>query len=88
MLTTRSFFVNEGTTIVLYWQDGYGCLSIDKSNLLKIIAYVLKQKEYHALNQNIKTDLEIIDSLAPLWWGLILSWPCGFGPRLLGFSIA
>jgi hypothetical protein len=45
-------------------QDGYGCLSIAKSSLSKVITYVLKQKERHGLEQDIQTGLEIIDQPA------------------------
>lgn len=61
-----SFYVNKETSSTLYWQDGYGCLSIDKSSLKRIVTYVLKQKEHHALKKDVQVDLEIIDPSAPL----------------------
>lgn len=61
-----SFWVNKETSSTLYWQDGYGCLSIDKSSLSRVVKYVLKQKEHHGLKRDTKTDLEIIDPPAPL----------------------
>lgn len=61
-----SYYINKETSFTLYWQDGYGCLSIDKSSLPRIITYVLKQKERHSLKQGIQTSLEIVDPPAPV----------------------
>ena len=61
-----SYYINKETSSTLYWQDGYGCLSIDKSSLSKVETYVLKQKEHHSLKQDTQTGLEIIDQPAPV----------------------
>jgi hypothetical protein len=61
-----SYSVNKETSSTLYWQDGYGCLSIGKSSLSRVVTYVLKQKERHGLEQDIQTGLEIIDPPAPV----------------------
>jgi len=61
-----SYSVNKDTSSTLYWQDGYDCLSIDKSSLSRVVTYVLKQKERHGLEQDTQTDLEIIDQPAPV----------------------
>ena len=56
-----SYYINKETSFTLYWQDGYGCLSLDKSSLSRVVTYVLKQKEHHGSEQDIQTGLEIID---------------------------
>lgn len=61
-----SYYINKETSFTLYWQDGYGCLSIDKSSLTRVVTYVLKQKKHHSLKQDTQTDLEIIDPIAPV----------------------
>ena len=61
-----SYYVNNETSSTLYWQDGYGCLSIDKSSLPRIVTYVLKQKEHHSLKQGTQNALEIMDQPAPV----------------------
>jgi putative transposase len=61
-----SYSVNKETSFTLYWQDGYGCLSIDKSSLSRVVTYVLKQKEHHSIKQGTQTGLEIIDQTAPV----------------------
>ena len=55
---TTSHFVNHEIRETLYWQDGYGALSISKSGLSFVKRYVENQKEHH----NNKNDLvEILE---------------------------
>jgi putative transposase len=45
-----SFAVNHETNSCLYWQDGFGALSVGKHECDKIKNYVEKQKEHHNIN--------------------------------------
>ena len=57
---TTSHFVNHELKETLYWQDGYGALSISKSGLSFVKRYVENQKEHH----NNKKDLvEILEKI-------------------------
>ncbi|HCT64572.1 MAG TPA: IS200/IS605 family transposase [Lachnospiraceae bacterium] len=53
-----SHFVNHDLKGTLYWQDGYGVLSISKSGLDFVKKYIENQKEYH---NNKKRLVEILE---------------------------
>ena len=44
-----SHYINKvsGLGDMLYWQDGYGVVSLRKAEVPKIVAYIQKQKEHH-----------------------------------------
>lgn len=44
---TSSFFINSQTNHILYWQDGYGVMSISTSVLPIVKKYVDNQKNHH-----------------------------------------
>ena len=43
-----SHYINHDLGKLLYWQDGYGCFSIGRSELEQVKAYVLNQKNHHS----------------------------------------
>jgi putative transposase len=43
-----SHYINHELGKLLYWQDGYGCFSIGRSELEQVKAYVLNQKKHHS----------------------------------------
>lgn len=55
---STSHFINQRTDNTLYWQDGYGALSVSKSGLKFVKRYVEKQKEHHRTNQDLVEILE------------------------------
>jgi REP element-mobilizing transposase RayT len=59
MKTASSYFVNHNLEKVLYWQDGYGALSVSKKGLEKVHDYVENQKTHHAR----KTILELFETI-------------------------
>ncbi|MCX7710869.1 MAG: IS200/IS605 family transposase [Clostridia bacterium] len=55
---TASYFINHNTKDTLYWQDGYGVISISKPALEKVKHYVLTQKEHHSEKNGTRLELE------------------------------
>ena len=55
---TTSYFINHKTQDILYWQDGYGVMSVSKSRLEVIKRYVENQKKHHGLDSGIIVELE------------------------------
>ena len=55
---TTSYFINHKTEENLYWQDGYGILSVSKSGLDVVRKYIENQKEHHGLNKGVISILE------------------------------
>jgi putative transposase len=55
---TTSYFTNHKTQGNLYWQDGYGVLSVSKSGLEVVKRYVENQKDHHGLANGIIPVLE------------------------------
>lgn len=53
-----SFFINHKTKGNLYWQDGYGVLSVSKSGIETVRQYVEKQKEHHQESYSLIQILE------------------------------
>ena len=53
-----SYFINHKTKENLYWQDGYGILSVSKSGISRVKKYVESQKEHHSLEGEIISILE------------------------------
>jgi putative transposase len=53
-----SYFVNHQTKDSLYWQDGYGAISLSKSALNTTKRYVENQKEHHKLGKDLILALE------------------------------
>lgn len=53
-----SYFVNHNTLGNLYWQDGYGVLTVSKSSISVVNQYVEKQKLHHKENTGIIPILE------------------------------
>ena len=48
MKASSSYFVNHNMGKNLYWQDGYGALSVSKKGIEKLKEYINHQKEHHA----------------------------------------
>jgi putative transposase len=55
---STSYFINHNTDRTLYWQDGYGAISISKSGLKFVKEYVENQKKHHDTKYNIVEVLE------------------------------
>jgi len=55
---STAYFVNHNTEGTLYWQDGYGVLSLSRSGLTKVKEYVENQKKHHEENISIIKVLE------------------------------
>lgn len=49
-----SYMVNHNTDRNLYWQDGYGVVSVSKSGLKNVKEYVSNQKNHHQENKLIE----------------------------------
>ena len=49
---SSSHYINKesGLQETLYWQDGYGVITIRQAEIPKVVAYIQKQKEHHRLN--------------------------------------
>jgi len=45
---STSYFVNHHKDCALYWQDGYGAISVSKSGMKYVVDYILHQKEHHS----------------------------------------
>jgi putative transposase len=45
-----SHYINKesGLSEMLYWQDGYGVVSLRKAEVPKVVSYIQRQKEHHA----------------------------------------
>ena len=52
-----SYYINHEMGKLLYWQDGYGCFSIGRSELIQVKSYVLNQKRHH-YEKSIRKELE------------------------------
>ena len=48
---TSSYFVNQRSNENLYWQDGYGVLSISMAAVDKVKNYIENQKQKHSSNE-------------------------------------
>lgn len=55
---STSHFINQQTDKTLYWQDGYGALSVSKSGLEYVKRYVENQKKHHGTKQDLVEILE------------------------------
>jgi putative transposase len=53
-----SYFTNHKTKDNLYWQDGYGVLSVSKSGLEVVKRYVENQMNHHGVDNGIISVLE------------------------------
>lgn len=58
---STSHFINQQSDNTLYWQDGYGALSVSKSGLKFVKRYVVNQKEHHRDNKDLVEILEKIE---------------------------
>ncbi len=58
MKGSSSHFINQQTDDGLYWQDGYGALSVSKSGLRFVKQYVENQKEHHRVQKELLEILE------------------------------
>ena len=58
---STSYFINQQSDNTLYWQDGYGALSVSKSGLKFVKRYVVNQKEHHRDNKDLVEILEKIE---------------------------
>lgn len=47
---TTSYFVNHNLRECLYWQDGYGALSVSKKDVENVKRYIKFQRKHHAEN--------------------------------------
>jgi putative transposase len=54
---TTSYYINHDAGQLLYWQDGYGCFSIGRSELKQVKEYVLNQQKHH-YEKTIVNELE------------------------------
>lgn len=59
MKGASSFFINKQPEQFLKWQDGFGCLSVGKSELKRIKQYIERQKEHHSISQGLLPEFEI-----------------------------
>jgi putative transposase len=57
-----SHFINHNANGCLYWQDGYGALSLSKKALPKVIEYVEHQKDHHQNPQSLIEELEKMET--------------------------
>ena len=55
---SSSYCINQKSGGNLYWQDGYGILSVSKSGLDVVKRYVQNQKEHHIKDNNLIKILE------------------------------
>lgn len=48
-----SHYINKesGLGEMLYWQDGYGVVSLRKAEVSKVVNYIQNQKEHHAVGR-------------------------------------
>lgn len=60
---STSYYINQKTQGNLYWQDGYGVISVNRSGLNVVKRYVENQKEHHTLDKDIIPILEKHSSL-------------------------
>jgi putative transposase len=46
---SSSHYINKGADLgeVLYWQSGYGVITIRESDIPKVVDYIKRQKEHH-----------------------------------------
>ncbi len=46
---SSSHYINKETDLgeVLYWQDGYGVITIREAEIPKVLKYIRNQKEHH-----------------------------------------
>lgn len=58
MKATSSYFVNHNLGKALYWQEGYGALSVSKKGVEKVRDYVMNQKKHHTQ----KTIVELFEN--------------------------
>ena len=44
-----SHYINKDTNLsdMLYWQDGYGVISLRKDDVAKVVSYIQRQKVHH-----------------------------------------
>lgn len=54
---TTSYYINHEAGKLFYWQDGYGCFSIGRSELKQVKEYILNQQKHH-YEKTIHNDLE------------------------------
>jgi REP element-mobilizing transposase RayT len=47
-----SHYINKETNLdeVLYWQDGYGVITMRENEIPRVVKYIINQKEHHAKN--------------------------------------
>jgi REP element-mobilizing transposase RayT len=64
---SSSHFVNRELMngSVLYWQPGYGALTVSKHHLGRVVGYIDNQKQHHA-EQTLSAKLERTEELSPL----------------------
>jgi putative transposase len=58
---STSYFINHKTQETLYWQDGFGVLSVSKSGVANVKQYVENQKEHHRKKVSLVPALEKSD---------------------------
>jgi putative transposase len=58
MKAASPYFINQNLGKVLYWQEGYGALSVSKNGLEKVRNYVMNQKNHHTQ----KTTMELFEN--------------------------
>jgi putative transposase len=57
---SSSHFINKVLALgdVLYWQRGYGVLSLRKKDIPVVTQYIIQQKEHHQAGSGLITKLE------------------------------
>lgn len=53
-----AYYINHESGNSLYWQDGYGCFSIGRSELKQVREYVLNQPKHHEKQKSLIDELE------------------------------
>jgi putative transposase len=58
-----SHYINKesGLNETLYWQDGYGVVTLRESEVPRVVRYIQHQKEHHRINQ-LSAILEQIEA--------------------------
>ena len=57
---STSYFINQRMGKTLYWQDGYGVLSVSLSVVETVKKYVENQKTKHSLKETVE-EFEMIE---------------------------
>ena len=58
---SSSHYINKETDLgeILYWQDGYGVITLREGEIPKVVKYIKNQKEHHS-DGNLLESLEML----------------------------